>query len=155
MAFGNKHNRLLNSTHYFVQHLKQSFSLDRFFYAFKFRITWLSFALGIIGVFYTAAFQPSLFRLCFAACTEELTWRTLAQNQCEEITDSKQFLGISYGNYLCSSLFAMMHLFTQAPIAALSTFFPSLIFGLIWTRFKSTWLCALLHIWYNIVFFYM
>lgn len=59
---------------------------------------------------------------------------------------------VSTANLLTSALFASAHLYSQAPVWALTTFFPSLIFGHFRERTGGVSVPILLHAWYNIGF---
>lgn len=79
---------------------------------------------------------------------EELTWRALLQNQLALWLGSGGL--IPWPNLITSTAFALLHFILSPTLLAVLTFFPSLVFGLIWARFHSLILCSLLHLWYNI-----
>lgn len=114
--------------------------------------------------------MPSLWQMIWTALAEELCWRVLIQNELElrwkgNVPNKnpsscplisfiqKADFSVSKANLLISAFFALAHLFTQPLIPALLTFFPSLIFGDLWTKHRSLWLCAGMHFWYNLMFF--
>lgn len=108
----------------------------------------------------------TLSALALKALIEETVFRALLQNQIERLLptwpatvrqsrfSSCTLTYISPGNTLVSLLFAIAHLPTQPVLAAFSTFVPALAFGLVWTRTRSLWLCAMLHLWYNIAYWH-
>ena len=113
--------------------IRESLDIGRFVGSFRDRWVWLAFLLGGIGLLFPSGGLPPLWRLAFAAMTEELAYRALLQRQLEQCVPGK------WG------------LFT--PLMAALTFFPSLAFGALWTRHRSLWLCAAVHFWYNLLFF--
>ena len=129
-------------------------SLDRrrFFGSFRDRWVWLAFLIGGIGLLFPAGGIPPLWRLAFAAVTEELAYRALLQRQLEQCVPGKWGL-FTGGMLMASALFALSHLPTHTPLMAALTFFPSLAFGALWTRHRSLWRCAAVQFWYNILFF--
>ncbi|MFO7592610.1 MAG: JDVT-CTERM system glutamic-type intramembrane protease, partial [Pseudomonadota bacterium] len=62
-------------------------------------------------------------------------------------------VGFSLANVLTSLLFATLHLFTHAPLWALSVIAPSLVFGWFWDRYRSILPGTLLHCSYNLSYF--
>jgi len=60
--------------------------------------------------------------------------------------------GITLANVCVSALFALFHLFNQAPIWAAAVFVPSLVFGWAMDRYKSVLPCIALHMLYNLGF---
>ena len=119
----------------------------------------VAFAAGLVGLCFEPETAPPLWRIAFTAMTEELAYRVLLQSQLErlipgELRFSQIRLGLTQGGLLASVLFALSHLASQPPLMALSTFFPSVAFAVLWTRHRSLWLCAGLHCWYNGLFFY-
>ncbi|MEG2140906.1 MAG: JDVT-CTERM system glutamic-type intramembrane protease [Bilophila sp.] len=137
--------------------LRTALGWKRFAAGLRDRVLWLVVFAGCIGLLYPpSATVPAVWRLVLSAFSEELTFRALIQEQLETTLPSGSPLlrriGIVPANLLVSVLFALAHLPAQSVLAALSTFFPSLMFGLIWTRSRSLWLCTFLHIYYNILY---
>ena len=66
---------------------------------------------------------------------------------------ARMILGLSVANVLTSIAFVTSHLVHHAPVWALATFFPSLIFGVFRDRSGSVWPSLMLHVWYNAAFF--
>lgn len=132
--------------------IRESLSIGRFTGSFRDRLVWLAVLLGGIGLLFPAGNMPPLWRLASAALTEELAYRALLQRQLEQCVPGAwgPFTG---GMLLASALFALSHLPTHSPLMAALTFFPSLVFGSLWTRHRSLWLCAAVHFWYNLLFF--
>ena len=115
---------------------------------------WLCAAIAFIGLLFPAKSPPrgaeeALWFVC-APFLEEFTWRTLLQSELSHIFRDSRFLGLP--NIVASAGFAGAHIAVAPSLIAALTFFPSLILGGLWTLFRSTWLCALLHLWYNFVF---
>lgn len=132
--------------------VRDSLEGDRFTRALRDRWTWAALALGCVGLPFAPGPMPPPWRLALAALTEELAYRALMQEQLEEMTPSRRGL-FTVGNGLASGIFALSHLPTHSPLMACLTFFPSLVFGALWTRHRSLWLCAAVHAWYNLLFF--
>lgn len=132
--------------------IRESLGRGRFVGSFRDRWVWLAFLLGGIGLLFPSGGLPPLWRLAFAAMTEELAYRALLQRQLEQCVPGKWGL-FTGGMLLTSALFALSHLPTHTPLMAALTFFPSLAFGALWTRHRSLWLCAAVHFWYNLLFF--
>lgn len=141
-----------------TEDLVSSLSFSKFLNGLFSPFVGVSFFVGLFGIFFDATVFPSLWRLMIGAIVEELAFRTLIQRELESLVPgiffSRISIVISYGCLMSSVLFAVLHIFSSPPHLALLTFFPSLIMGAIWTKFRSTWLCALLHLWFNVVFFY-
>ena len=132
--------------------IRESLDIGRFAGSFRDRWVWLAFLLGGIGLLFPSGGLPPVWRLAFAAMTEELAYRALLQRQLEQCVPGKWGL-FTGGMLLTSALFALSHLPTHMPLMAALTFFPSLAFGALWTRHRSLWLCAAVHFWYNLLFF--
>lgn len=62
---------------------------------------------------------------------------------------------ISVANLTTSLLFALFHLVNHPPLWALSTFFPSLVFGYSYERHTSILAPISIHVFYNLCFFYL
>ena len=148
-----------------LKELADSLRLRPFFQGLWTPLAGLSFAFGAIGLFFAPAIAPSITRLILGALAEELTYRALVQAQFEQSLRGKLSLGklsfglipldISYACIIISCVFAGLHAITQSLLMSALIFFPSLVFGVLWTRFRSTLLCALMHFWYNFAFFYI
>lgn len=83
-----------------------------------------------------------------APFVEELTWRAILQNELALYLPGG--VPFSRANIISSGAFAGAHLAVNISLMSALTFFPSLLFGLLWTKFRSTILCACLHLWYNL-----
>lgn len=109
--------------------------------------------LGLLGACFPAPPLPgakSQFIWFLAApFLEEFTWRTLLQGGLERFLPCSPF-PFTQANIISSAAFALAHVLLAPVLMAALTFFPSLLFGLLWTKFHSTWLCGLLHLWYNL-----
>ena len=89
------------------------------------------------------------------ALVEEIVFRWGLQYMLEgQFSNRSIFLGISWANVLTSLCFALMHAMYHPPLWALGTFFPSLIFGWVWTRYQSILPCWAIHWVYNVFYFY-
>ena len=113
-------------------------------------------SLGAIGwLLGPVATQLTWKVLLVKALTEELLFRFLLQETIDQFLKRRFRLGpISLANAVTSVLFAAAHLFSQSPAWALLTFFPSLVFGLCWDRYRSVIPCWLVHFFYNFCLFY-
>lgn len=62
----------------------------------------------------------------------------------------KRILGLSYANYLTSTLFCLSHILLRpgVPFSYL-VFFPALVFGQLRDRQQNVWGCYLTHCFYN------
>lgn len=85
---------------------------------------------------------------------EEWLFRGLIQARLQEHPfGGRSLLGVSLANIVTSLLFAAFHLFTHAPLWALSVMAPSLVFGWFWDRYRSIFPGTLLHCGYNLSYF--
>ncbi|PIQ33066.1 MAG: CPBP family intramembrane metalloprotease [Zetaproteobacteria bacterium CG_4_9_14_3_um_filter_49_83] len=83
---------------------------------------------------------------------EEMVFRGLLQGWMhEQRWGARKYCGITSANFLTSALFAMLHLWSHAPIWALAVLVPSLVFGYFRDRDEGALrLPMLLHCYYNI-----
>lgn len=89
------------------------------------------------------------------ALFEEFFFRFLLQEGCDRLLKYKWRLGpVSLANFIASATFAGIHFIHQPPFWALLTFFPSLVFGYIWQRYRSLIPGTLIHFAYNFFLFY-
>lgn len=87
---------------------------------------------------------------------EELFFRGLVQGQLRRGEWGRQsFTGISTANLLTSVLFALAHLAGHAFAWSLLVFIPSLLFGLVRDRFESVYPAIVLHIFFNVGYFFL
>ncbi len=94
-------------------------------------------------------------KLLFLAFFEELIFRFgLQETLNRQLTKKLLIPGVSLANILTSTVFALLHLSQHPPVWALLVFFPSLIFGWVWDRYKNILPCWLVHFLYNYLFFY-
>lgn len=106
------------------------------------------------------AIAPSLALLGITALAEEVIFRMFLQDALRKklarrnATSPHQWYLPSVSNLIASALFALVHLVNHPPLWALATFFPSLIFGLLWDRHRSVLLCGVVHFIYNVSYFY-
>lgn len=129
-----------------------SFSLQRLKTGLRSPLFSICLAGGLIGLLLPPQKLPHSLQawLWFlsAPFVEEYTWRALLQNEI-----SRHFPPASQlPNVITSASFALAHMLFSPGWLALATFFPSLVFGFLWSRFYSTWLCGILHLWYNLLF---
>lgn len=115
-------------------------------------LVWAALALGLAGLPFSPGPMPPFWRLVLTALTEETAYRALLQEQLEQMLPGRRG-PVTAGALIASAIFALSHLPTHTPLMACLTFFPSLVFGALWTRHRSLWLCAALHCWYNVAFF--
>ena len=94
--------------------IRESLDIGRFVGSFRDRWVWLAFLLGGIGLLFPSGGLPPLWRLAFAAMTEELAYRALLQRQLEQCVPGKWGL-FTGGMLLTSALFALSHLPTHTP----------------------------------------
>ena len=99
--------------------IRESLDIGRFAGSFRDRWVWLAFLLGGIGLLFPSGGLPPLWRLAFAAMTEELAYRALLQRQLEQCVPGKWGL-FTGGMLLTSALFALSHLPTHTPPLALA-----------------------------------
>ena len=86
--------------------IRESLDIGRFVGSFRERWVWLAFLLGGIGLLFPSGGLPPLWRLAFAAMTEELAYRALLQRQLEQCVPGKWGL-FTGGMLLTSALFAL------------------------------------------------
>lgn len=87
---------------------------------------------------------------------EELLFRGLLQGWLRKHTGlRRQRFGLSGANLIASAMFTGLHFFAHPPLAAASVLLPSLIFGYFRDRHGS--LCApiVLHVYYNVGYFWI
>jgi len=98
---------------------------------------------------------PSLAFLGLSALVEELVFRLLLQGEMHRLLGKASPLpGLSLANAATSGVFAAVHLVNHPPLWALSVFFPSLVFGWARDRYRSVLPPIVLHLGYNILYFY-
>lgn len=157
-------NAALSILYELYQGLKVSLRLKPFVDGLCTPLALISLALGFIGLFFTPTNAPSLARLVFGAFIEEITYRALLQEQLERTFSNKYIftkqafkkydISISYACLIVAVLFAALHAITQTAMMSAAIFFPALVFGVLWSRFRSVWLCVAVHVFYNVTFFY-
>ena len=133
-----------------LKELARSLSFAPLFRGLSSPLFYLCSLLGFLGAFFPAPHLPwqAPLWLITAPFLEELTWRAILQNELAILLPSSRFLSLP--NFITSAAFAGAHILVNPSLFAALTFFPSLIFGGIWTKFCSTWLCGILHLWYNL-----
>ncbi|MGE4298405.1 MAG: JDVT-CTERM system glutamic-type intramembrane protease [Desulfovibrionaceae bacterium] len=93
--------------------------------------------------------------LLVKALYEEFLFRFLLQEALDRVFGRRFHFGpCSLANVLASLAFCAMHLFTQSTMWAALIFFPSLLFGWAWDRYKSVLPPAAIHFFYNYCHFY-
>lgn len=94
-------------------------------------------------------------KLLYLAFFEELIFRFgLQQTLQRHLTHKIICPGLSLANILTSAVFALLHLNEHPPLWAILVFFPSLLFGWAWDRYKNIVPCWGLHFVYNYLFFF-
>ena len=97
---------------------------------------------------------PFLVAVLWQPIVEELLFRGCLQGWL--VTHEwgpRSFVGISIANLLTSGVFTGAHMATHSLLWALSTLFPSLLFGVLRDRFGSVFPPLVLHIIYNAGYF--
>lgn len=97
------------------------------------------------------AFDPSkVFRyLILAPAAEELFFRGVLQEWLERRM-AQAFFVITAANISVSAVFAVFHLWGGNPVHAFAVFFPSLVFGTLYSQYRSVMPCVLCHAFYNL-----
>lgn len=113
---------------------------------------WIYFS-DLDGINYLSANQVLTLLILFPV-TEEVFFRGIIQPTIHK-KFSKTWHSLSIANVLTSLLFSLSHLFNHNPFWALSTFFPSLIFGWAKDRYNTLLAPLLLHCYYNMGWFYL
>lgn len=126
-----------------------SLSPGRFWAGLASPLSALCAALGCIGFLLPGKPLPRDVLAWFIAApfVEELAWRAIMQNELEIFFRESGL--ITRANIFTSLAFALAHVLAAPALMSALTFFPSLCFGAIWSKFRSLWLCGLLHLWYN------
>lgn len=90
------------------------------------------------------------------ALLEELLFRGVLQETLDRsLFGRRRIIGpLGWANLTVSLCFAGAHLFRQHPLWALLTFFPSLIFGMNWDRYRSVIPGTIVHFTYNFLLFF-
>lgn len=110
--------------------------------------------LGLVGMAFSPAQAPALWLLAVMAIAEELLFRGVVQDWIESRWGGR--LGpVTVGNGCASVVFAAVHLYAHPPLWALATAGPSLCYGVVWSRHRSLWACAVAHFVHNLCFFYL
>lgn len=87
---------------------------------------------------------------------EELLFRGLLQGWLRErAVLRRQRFGLSGANLLTSAMFTGLHFFAHPPLAAAAVLLPSLIFGHFRDRHGSLCAPVVLHVYYNIGYFWI
>ena len=113
---------------------------------------WIYFS-DFKGINYLSVNEILMLLILFPV-TEELFFRGIIQPIIYK-KFSKTWRSISVANVLTSLLFSVTHLFNHNPIWALSTFFPSLVFGWSKDRYNTLLAPLMLHCYYNAGWFYL
>lgn len=85
---------------------------------------------------------------------EEIFFRGIVQSWIA-LRVKKKLSFLSYSNILTSIIFSLMHLFNHAPIWAIASFVPSLVFGYSQERYKTLQAPVILHSYYNFGYFFV
>lgn len=123
------------------------------------RTFWLAFTLGPISWLILAqlltlqinfTINSQLILVCCAwPLLEEIIFRGYLQHHLVKYFPQKDYLAI----ILVSLIFSLFHLYSHTIFWSASVFFPSLIFGYFYLKYKSIIPSFILHAWYNIGFF--
>lgn len=121
-------------------------------------IYWLCICLGLTAwILPSPDFFLAWYWLLVKAAVEELFFRAGLQESMAHILRERQRskrLWPSRSNLATSAIFAGLHLLSHSSLWASATFFPSLVFGFIWDRFRSALLVIGLHFAYNWLLFH-
>lgn len=90
----------------------------------------------------------------FYPIAEEITFRGLLQAAISRLIKRQIWGPISFSNLLTSFIFSGSHLLYHSPIWSLMVIFPSLIFGFFKERYQDLKPPIILHIFYNISYFW-
>ena len=104
------------------------------------------------GINYLSANEVLMLLILFPVI-EELFFRGIIQPIIHK-KFTKTWRSISTANVLTSLLFSLSHLFNHNLFWALSTFFPSLVFGWSKDRYNTLLAPLMLHCYYNAGWFY-
>lgn len=89
------------------------------------------------------------------AALEEFVTRLLFQDFLLRFAPMRRAIGpVTGANATASLAFAAMHLVQHNPIQAMLVFFPALVFGYAWDRWRTLWPCVALHFTYNWLLFH-
>ncbi|MBI5462384.1 MAG: JDVT-CTERM system CAAX-type protease [Gammaproteobacteria bacterium] len=89
-------------------------------------------------------------------CIEELLFRGLLQGYLlEQPRLQRRWYGLTHANLVTSALFTLLHFLAHPPLAALAVLVPSLIFGYFRDRHGSLHAPILLHVYYNLGYFWI
>ena len=112
---------------------------------------WIYFS-DLEGINYLSANEVLMLLILFPVI-EELFFRGIIQPIIHK-KFTKTWRAISTANVLTSLLFSLSHLFNHNLFWALSTFFPSLVFGWSKDRYNTLLAPLMLHCYYNAGWFY-
>ncbi len=94
-----------------------------------------------------------LYALIISPILEELLFRGLLQKFLSLKLGHFRWKKLTLSNFLTSICFASLHVFLKGDWEGAMTFFPSLIFGFIWDRYKMLLPPILLHAAFNLFYF--
>ncbi|WP_022852195.1 JDVT-CTERM system glutamic-type intramembrane protease MrtJ [Limisalsivibrio acetivorans] len=122
------------------------------------RLTAAAFIAGLSYFAFRIIFTGAEFRfdgqkvfhfLILAPVAEELFFRGVVQDYAERRINGGLW-GLTYGNLGTSVLFSAMHLITSSPLHSALVYIPSLIFGRLYTEYRSVYIPILIHSFYNL-----
>ncbi len=102
--------------------------------------------------------QPREFALLVMVypCVEELLFRGLLQGWLLERANlQRHWQGLTLANLVTSGIFTALHFFAHPPLAAASVLLPSLVFGYFRDRYGRLHAPILLHVYYNLGYFWI
>lgn len=105
-----------------------------------------------------ALHQPREFALLVIVypCIEELLFRGLLQGWLLERTQfQRRWFNLSLANITTAGIFTVLHFFSHPPLAAAAVLLPALIFGHFRDRYGSLHAPILLHVYYNLGYFWI
>jgi hypothetical protein len=102
---------------------------------------WNLFLITLPACSFTGMGIYTLFSMSFSAFAEELFFRG--------------YLMRRYSNLIVSFMFTFPHLLLYQNLQSVLTFFPSLLFGIVYQKTQSLIFVSLLHLYSNLVYRYL
>ena len=119
-------------------------------------VCWILYGIFISPLKFNSLFDSInllIFSVLLYPIVEEIVFRGLIQEYFSRRTIfNHMFIGLSLANISTSVLFALSHLWSQSPLWALLTFFPSLVYGYFKERHNHLLPGIALHSLYNLGF---
>lgn len=116
--------------------------------AFAAGAVWFGFRILFLGAEFVFDSSKALLFLILAPVGEELLFRGVIQEYLER-RKLPSFFFITSANIAASLLFVFFHLLGNEPLHAFAVFLPSVIFGVLYSEYRSVWISILCHSFYN------